>query len=729
MGKEFDNNPSTVTRGMSEALRAAGPDPDAEFSLTAGRVLAVCHGALSADQAFVVETTHDHGKVLAGVGPDGQVVGTDQLQAAAEPVVSRWVAALIDGGVADDPGVLARPFMLDGRPVGLVVFCWDRPREEAHTEQERELVDASTRWISGEWSRRVEVRRQHDLAEQRYRVVAEGAADGLFEWDLVSNRVEYSARWKQMLGYDVDEPLTTPDVWFNLVDSSGLAQLEADLAGCLAGQTASLRNQHRMFNTEGELRWMLCRGEVVTDEDGTPARLIGSLSDTTEFKLAEDQLRRAAEHDKLTDLPNRSTVHARLEKAIRRHRATDGRRRFALMFIDFDRFKCINDSLGHDAGDQLLVQIADRLRHEVRATDTAARIGGDEFVVLLEEVEDFAAVVRVAERLLEVFERPFILDGIDVTSTASIGIVDGAAGYDCADDAIRDADSAMYHAKSLGKARYAIFDQDMEDESLKRLVLERELRQAVGTDQIFMVYQPIVDVEDGRVCGFEALVRWRHPDLGVVRPDHFIHVAEETGLIVPLGRWILRRSCEELLRIQRAVGDDTLTMNVNLSRRQLVQPDIVEMVQQEVAAAGARPQQIKLEITESVIMDAQDSVTPVLKELGALGFRLAMDDFGTGHSSLSCLHLFPIDVLKIDRSFVLSLDRHVEFAAVIQAIMTLAHTLKLSVVAEGIETLEQLATLQALDCDRMQGYFFARPLPLDEVIAFVQNPQAMKRSA
>ncbi|MEM7625834.1 MAG: EAL domain-containing protein [Planctomycetota bacterium] len=726
----YPSDPKTVLQKyISQALGETTPRASEDFCQAAGRVLALCGHALGADQAYVVETSDDAGRVLAGFGAGAVICSSDALQSAAAPVASLWESALINGAFTDDPQMIARPFSLDGRTVGVVLFCWDNARETDGAESQHDLVEVCAQWVSGEWSRRVERRRENTLNEHRYRAVVEGASDGLFEWDLISNEVSYSLRWKQMLGLDANEVMTAPDVWFNLVDSSDLAQLEADLAMCLAGQTASLRNQHRLVNAEGEHRWMLCRGELICDEDGTPLRLVGSLSDTTEFKMAEDKLRHAAEHDKLTDLPNRATVHARIEHAIRRHRLTGGRRRYAFMFLDFDRFKKINDSLGHDAGDQLLIQIAERLRGEVRLTDTAARIGGDEFVILLEEIESFEAVVRVADRLLEVFSRPFNIDGSEVTSTASIGIVDGGAGYESADDVIRDADSAMYHAKNLGKARYAIFDQDMQDESLKRLELERELRQAIGTDQMFMVYQPIVSVEDGTPCGFESLVRWEHPELGVVRPDHFIHVAEETGLIVPLGEFILDQACRDILRIREAMPELDLTMNVNLSRRQLVHPDIVDMICDTVAATGVAPSLIKLEITESVIMDANAAVLPVLEQLRERGFQLAMDDFGTGHSSLSNLHQFPIHVLKIDRSFVKSLDKHVEFAAVIQAIVTLAQTLGLSVVAEGIETMEQLAVLQALNCDQLQGYLFAQPLKIENALDFLRNPRPLRLSA
>lgn len=715
---------------IAEIVRATLYTHDVSFSQTVSGLLSISCEALNADRVYVVETTAAQGNIVAAVERQGgelvaSVPDADQSQA----LEDYWLPSVIDGGIADDTQRLAYPFVFAGKPVGVLVFYWNTPRTQPSTPEQIDLVGASAEWISGEWARRIEARRISELAEQRHRAVIKGTNDGLFEWNLKTNRVDYSGRWKQIVGYPADADLQKPDDWFNQVESSDLAQLEADLAMCLAGQTESLRNQHRLTTADGETRWALCRAEVVHDEDGEPLRMIGSITDTTEFKLAEAKLRHAAETDKLTGLPNRATVHTRLTQAIRRYKLTGGRRRFAMMFLDFDRFKVVNDSLGHDAGDQLLIQIASRLRDQVRSTDTAARIGGDEFIILLEEVGDFDKVIEIADRLLKVFAEPFVIDGNEVTSTASIGIIDGSMGYEDADAAIRDADSAMYHAKSLGKARYAIFDQDMHDESLKRLVLERELRQSIGTDQIFMAYQPIISVADGDIVGFEALVRWNHPDMGIVRPDHFIHVAEETGLIVPLGRWILEESCRELMAIRRAIPGFEFTMNVNLSKRQLVQPDVVEMIREVVNAAGVDPRWIKLEITESVIMDGRAPVTPVLEQMRGLGFQLAMDDFGTGHSSLSCLHQFPIDVLKIDRSFVESLDQHIEFAAVIQAIVTLAHTLELSVVAEGIETMEQLAVLQSLDCDQLQGYLFAKPLPLRELIEFIRRPRELLRSA
>ncbi len=737
---------------LGAVIAACGVGPECSFAQAAGRVLQVALQELGADAAFIMDTKPGTAsRLLAAAratsetgdarprssdksGGGGGIVPESEFPELASTAMALRVSRMIDGVAAGiqgaaTSGVLARPFALQHQRAGIVACVWERPRDLATEESQQALVDAVALWSEREWSRRAAHRRETNLIERRYRALAKGTNDGLFEWDLATNRIDYSTRCRGMLGYGTQAVADTPDAWLHRVDRGDLAQLETDLVRCLAGQTPSLRNEHRLSDTRGGSRWMLCRGELVSDETGRPLRLVGSLSDTTEFKMAEQKLRRAAEHDKLTDLPNRATMHGRLTQAIRRCRATGGRHRYALMFLDFDRFKLVNDSLGHDAGDRLLMQIAERLRQQVRDSDTAARLGGDEFVILLEQVESFEAVLGVARRLLEAFGRPFDLDGHDVTVTASIGVVDGAAGYEHADAVIRDADSAMYHAKGLGKARYSVFDQHMQDQSFKRLELERELRQAIGSDQLFTVYQPILDVHSRQIAGFEALVRWQHPQLGVVRPDHFIELAEETGLIVPLGMWVLETACRDLARLDRIAPHRRLTMNVNLSRRQLVQPDVVESIRRVLQQTDTQATRLRLEITESVIMDSRAALVPVLGELRDMGIQLAMDDFGTGHSSLSCLHQFPVNVLKIDRSFVHSLEQHHEFAAVIQAIVTLAHTLGMTVVAEGIETAEQLEVLESLSCDYLQGYLFARPLGIEEAGRFLIEPHPMRRSA
>ena len=451
-----------------------------------------------------------------------------------------------------------------------------------------------------------------------------------------------------------------------------------------------------------------------------------------------DMLETQARTDTLTGLPNRALFTDRLSQAIHRSRQDPGYM-FSVLFLDFDRFKIINDSLGHEVGDLLLISIAERLSRNLRDGDRVAhlgdghlpaRLGGDEFVILLNGIKEISDAVSVAGRLQEALSVPHSIGNHEVTSTASIGIVTGTGQYERADDVLRDADTAMYHAKSTGRARHVVFDEGMHHEAVRRLNLEEDLRHAVERDEFYVGYQPIFDLSSGRLVGFEALIRWLHPDRGLVPPNQFIGLAEEIGLIVPIGRWILNEAAHALKGWhERFPRDPPLTMNVNLSKHQLRQQDLIETVAGIIEETGLDPGSLKLELTESVIMDSPEHVTPLLHRLRGLGVKLCMDDFGTGHSSLSCLHRFPIDVLKIDRTFIINTDENREYAAVIHAIITLAHTLNMTVVGEGVETAGQLAQLQALECDQAQGHYFAKPLSPEAAEAFIRHPNPLARSA
>ncbi|MHC4415540.1 MAG: putative bifunctional diguanylate cyclase/phosphodiesterase [Planctomycetota bacterium] len=443
----------------------------------------------------------------------------------------------------------------------------------------------------------------------------------------------------------------------------------------------------------------------------------------------ERELWHLASHDLLTHLPNRALLTDHLHQAIRLARY-DPEYRFAVLFLDFDRFKVINDSMGHQIGDMLLVRFAERLRANLRVGDTlrpgvngrlAARLGGDEFVVLLGGISDVSDAVRVAERLQRDLSVPHLIAGHEVVSTASIGIVSSDAGYQRPEHVIRDADTAMYRAKAAGRARHVLFDEHMHNEVLMKLKLDEDLRRAADQQEFALLYQPIVDLESGGLVGFEALIRWMHPHRGVVSPAEFIPIAEEIGLIVSIGRWVIREACLQLKSWQnRFPMEPPLTVNVNLSKRELSEANLTETVQCVLEEAEIDPASLKLEITESTIMDDTESLIPVLDRLTGLGVQLCMDDFGTGHSSMSCLHRFPIDVLKIDRAFIQDMDAKLDYAAVIHAIITLAHNLNMSVVAEGVDAGDgQLAQLQALQCDHAQGYFFSEPLTAEDADAFI----------
>ena len=432
----------------------------------------------------------------------------------------------------------------------------------------------------------------------------------------------------------------------------------------------------------------------------------------------------AARIDTLTGLANRALLTDRLAAAVVRAR-TDDAFVFTLLFLDFDRFKSVNDTLGHAVGDQLLMEIATRLRANLRATDTlardvggttVARLGGDEFVVMLAGVNTIERVTPITERLMDALRAPYTLGEHLVRSTASIGMVFSASHYDSADDMLRDADIAMYEAKARGRGCCIPFAESMGEALRSRISTENDLRDAIGTDQLYVVYQPIVSLEDRSIEGVEALVRWTHPTRGNITPDTFITIAEETRLILPLSDFVLRESCQTFMRWQR---HDPLHapryVSVNLSRLQFSEPLLVERTMQILREAGMRPEQLQLEVTESQIMQSREAAQQMLGQFRARGVRLAMDDFGTGYSSLSCLQELPLDVLKVDRAFVTNATSERGYAALLHAVVTLADNLGLRVVAEGIETEEQLVLLQALGCPTGQGYLLARPTRGDDV--------------
>ncbi len=566
-------------------------------------------------------------------------------------------------------------------------------------------------------------------SEQRYALAAMGTNDGLWDWDIITNEVYYSPRWKSIVGYGEEELVPAIQSWTELIHPADIAQFRADLAFHLAGQTEKLYNEHRVLTPDGGERWVLCRGVAVRDDEGRAVRVAGSLSDVTKQKQSEAQLILQAHHDRLTGLPNRTLFMEILRTSLERAKRNKSYK-FAVLFLDFDRFKIINDSLGHEYGDMLLVSIAQQLRVQLRTVDTAARLGGDEFVVLLDGINGLNGAIDVAQRLLDTFVKPHSLGGHDVISTASIGIVTSDGDYNRPEEMVRDADNAMYQAKASGRARYVVFDEQMHDKALARLNLEKDIRKAIVLGQMRLAYQPIVSLESGGLMGFEALLRWEHPELGQVSPDQFIQIAEETGEIVALGTWVLEQACRQLVLWKQTLpAAADLTVNVNVSKRQVAQPDAVDKLAQVFRETGVNPTDIKLEITESVIMDDRHGITPRLDEIRCMGVQLAMDDFGTGHSSLSCLHSFPIDVLKIDRAFIGNMEQRIEYTAVIQAIVTLAHTLGITVVAEGLETAEQVAQLQALECDLGQGYYFAKPLTATQAREFILRQDTLKRSA
>jgi diguanylate cyclase (GGDEF)-like protein len=525
--------------------------------------------------------------------------------------------------------------------------------------------------------------------------------------------------------------------------------LAAGVREVLAGSRDTFTLECALGGAEGERRWSVVRVSRFDDGSGRP-RAVVCHEDVTDRHAAADRLRHDAQHDALTGLPNRVLFAERVDRCIalaRRHGTP-----FAVLFLDLDRFKIINDSLGHAAGDRLLTTVATRLTEAVRPSDsvavassdepdrdthTVARMGGDEFTVLLEHLQSPADAARVAERIRAAIARPIEYDGHELTTTASIGIVACAGGggggaapvrYEAAKDLLRDADAAMYKAKAAGKDRYVVFDQTMHAEVVTRMTLEADLRRAVGRGELEVHYQPIVALADGETVAFEALVRWRRGGAGerLVSPADFIPVAEDTGLIVPIGAWVLRRACQQLAAWRAGGGPMAhLYVTVNVSRRQLADAGLLATVQDALRETGLPPGAIVLEITESAIMDDPAAAERTLLDLRhQAGVRLSVDDFGTGYSSLSCLQRFPIDLLKIDRSFVQNVTGDRRDAAVMRTIVALAHDLEISVVAEGIERPEQAAFLAHARCDLTQGYLFSRPLEAAAAERFVRESAA-----
>jgi diguanylate cyclase (GGDEF)-like protein/PAS domain S-box-containing protein len=548
-------------------------------------------------------------------------------------------------------------------------------------------------------------------SEERYALAAEGANDGLWDWDLAGGEVYFSPRWKAMLGLDPDEPLGAGlDAWFSHVHPDDLADLRRALERRpLPTERALIRHEYRMVRRDGSEVWVLCQGTVVFDAEGRPVRIAGSQSDVTARKRAEVELLRSATHDPLTGLPNRALLLDRLEQAILRAQVAGGRR-FALLFLDLDRFKNVNDSLGHVAGDQLLVQIAARLSACVREVDTVARLGGDEFAVVLADLSSEDQATAAAQHIQEALRAPFEIGGARVFASASIGIALGSEALSRALDLLRDADTAMYRAKSLGRARHQVFDARMHEQVVERLRTEEGLRRALDEGELALFYQPVVSLLTGAVVAAEALVRWRHPQRGLLGPDAFLDVAAESGLMAPLSAWVVRTACAQAAVWRRDLRDQ-IRINVNVPPEVLHDTWLVGEIRDQMARADLPPWALGVELVETSLIEGRASVIANLAELRRMRIHIAIDDFGTGYSSLSYLRRLPIDGLKIDRSFIHGVPWNANDTAICATIVAIAHTLDLEVVAEGVETREQVEVLARHGCVEAQGYYFSGPLP------------------
>jgi len=568
-----------------------------------------------------------------------------------------------------------------GHPLAIVTLCEDIT--------DRKLAEAALR-----------------ESEERYALAVRGTNDGIWDWDLAADLVYYSPRWKAILGFEESEIGDAPAEWLGRVHPDDVGRVRAKLADHRDGRTPLFEDEHRVRHKDGVYRWVLSRGFAVRDESGRAHRMAGAQTDVTD--------RRA--YDSLTGLPNRALFVERVGYASSRARRRS-EHRFALLFIDLDGFKAVNDTLGHPAGDQVLITVARRLEACVRPGDVVARLGGDEYAILLERIDQPGGATEVAARIIDELEPPFTVDGRQVTVSASIGIAVSLTGREAVEDLVRDADTAMYRAKAAGKHRYEVFDEDLRLRLQARSDLEGALRGAVERGEFGVVFQPIVRLATGRLAGFEALLRWQR-DGRLAVPDEFLAMVEETGLVLPLGSVVLREACRQARRWQDLAGPDrALPVAVNLSDKQFRDPALPTRIEAMLTETGLTPAALRLEVSEAAIIESAGAGTHGLASLRARGLQVYIDDFGSGYSSLRYLHAFPVDGLKIDRSVIARLDAGSE--PLVRAILEAARGIRLPVTAKGVETDAQWSRMRGLQCELAQGFRFSPPVDAEAAAAML----------
>ena len=561
------------------------------------------------------------------------------------------------------------------------------------------------------------VEKQDELREreERFALALAGTSDVVWDWDLRQNRLHLSPRWRELLGA---APVTgSPADWLDRVHPADAAPLRAALAAHFEGRTAALDHEHRVRHADGEFRWVAVRGAARRDSSGSAVRAAGLMTDVTRHRALVDRMAHDARHDGLTGLPNRTLFLDLLRHSFYRTRRHE-EYRFAVLFIDIDRFKMVNDAFGHEAGDQLLIQIARRLESCLREGDTLARHGGDEFTMWLDDVRGSPDAMRVAERVHEVMREAFVVSGQQIHSSASIGIALGSSSYKQAEDVLRDSDVAMYRAKALGKARTAVFQREPSENVPSHLQMESDLRSALLRNELRVHYLPIVDVQTGNVQAIEALARWEHPRLGLVPPAKFLTLAQETGLIVSIDQWVLQTASRQLHEWRRELASAAkMSLSVNFSQKLLEQRDLTAQIDRVLKEAQLAPADLNLDINESAL--GPDNGGNMLTELHARGLKLHMDDFGLGQTWLRLLHKVEVDTIKIDRSFVTAgADRDRQ---VLGRIVSIARELGKTVIAEGVETAQQAKLVREVGCSLAQGFFFTQPLDANRARALLQG--------
>ncbi|MCJ2139397.1 EAL domain-containing protein [Methylobacterium sp. E-066] len=549
-------------------------------------------------------------------------------------------------------------------------------------------------------------------SEERLALALDSGQGGLFDWDIAGKETWFSQRWLDGLGYNGDARLHADDYWMDTVHPEDREHVRARMRAHLKGLTPAFECEYRQRRTDGSYIWVLNRARVTARAtDGWGLRLVGTMIDISQRKTAELSIEHMALHDALTGLPNRTLFRQHLDRAVRR--AVFAPHRHALLALDLDRFKAVNDTYGHPKGDRMLCLVAERIRAAVREQDTVARLGGDEFAVILGDIDGAEETCRICERIIAAVDEPILLDDVAIDIGVSVGVAlmpdDGAT----AEEIFQRADAALYEAKAAGRNTYRMFEAEAHARTATRSLLALDMKEAIRRGDFFLVYQPIIDVTNGSVVSFEALMRWRHPERGFISPGEFIPVAEETGLIVPLGTWALKEACREALN-----WPEPLRIGVNVSAVQF-RGGLEEAVIAALASSGLPAERLKLEVTESLLVQNWEQAVAVLHRLRALGVRIALDDFGTGYSSLSYLRRFPFDKLKIDRAFIRDIADP-DAAAIVRAVVGIGERLGMGIVAEGVETVEQLELVRREGCTQVQGYLFSKPLPAAEARAFAK---------
>lgn len=591
---------------------------------------------------------------------------------------------------------------------------------EERVQQRTTTLDQVNQQLISEIKERKLIQNRLQQSEERLESILSSIEDVVWSMNPDSLELNYlNPSVQKIYNYSLSSFLENKSLWFDIIHPEDKERIKGAFQAMF--KTGSLSEEYQILRPGNEVRWVSNRGYAIYDQNKQIIRFDGILRDITEQKNAEKQLIHNALHDTLTGLPNRILFQDRVEQAIA-HNKRHPNYLFAVFFIDLDRFKFINDSLGHVIGDKFLQSIAKVLSNCLRSDDTLARFGGDEFTMLIDNINYQNEALIVADRILAQFVNPLIVQGHTIFTSASIGIVIGNQDYTKSSDLLRDADIAMYRSKELGKGRYTLFNQEMYQKNLKMITIENKLHSALEKKQFELYYQPIIALPTSKLVGFEALIRWHHPQDGLLSPDEFIPIAQETDLIVEIGDWVLEEACKQLQIWQTKLPDGkNLTMSINVVSKQLANSDILEKLDQILSTTGIKGDKLRLEITESTIMSQGENTIHKLEKLREKNILLSIDDFGQGYSSLSYLHHFPVNTLKIDRTFVSQMTRGKQNLEIIRTIILLAHILHLDVIAEGVETYHQVTLLRELGCEFAQGYFFSRPSTVTQIEDAIAN--------